>query len=113
MKITFQVEQRKPGWYFAAYEGDKLIATMEALVYGEGCLIHNRVFVWSKSLYREYWLYFQKVREVLRGEGIRFLFTGSGDCDRKLRRYWEMMGFNRFGELTRDGKPVLYAIMEV
>lgn len=94
--------------------GGVLAAELNADVQGEHAILHNRIYLWSKELCREYREMFERVREQLKARGIVLIMVCSDHYTEKMGKYWKMMGFKIFYEVSNThGGTIPCAVMEV
>lgn len=109
--IEMILDQKKSSWIFTAMSGGEVIAELEAIPFEDKAIIHNRIFEWNKTLFREYREMFRDIRGVLKESGISLAVAVSDSYTIKMDRYWRMMGFADFGECVHEGKTYRIAVM--
>jgi hypothetical protein len=113
LSLQMTCEQRKDRWVYSAHLRGVLAATLEAEPHGDKVLIHNRVYLWSKSLLSEYRKLYAAIRSDLKQVGMTLIITGSDRWTPKMEKYWRLMGFKVFGTCDTEAGPIPYAVMEV
>ncbi|KAB0665653.1 hypothetical protein F6V25_07990 [Oryzomonas japonica] len=97
----------------ANYRG-VLAAELTADIDGNNAVLHNRVYLWNKSLCREYQTIYCRVREQLKELGIRLVMVCSDHYTVTMGHYWRMMGFKIFYDVQAPGGITIpCAVMEV
>lgn len=109
-----RAQHTKTEWRWELWLAGVLVADLTATPHGGDVLIHNQVYVWSRERYIQLRRAFAQIREVFRGQGYGLIVTcAEHGHDAKMQRYWELMGFEHFGQITINGATVPYAVMEV
>lgn len=97
----------------AHYQGI-LAAELSAEISGTNAVLHNRIYLWSKTLCRGYVGLYERIREQLKSRGISLVMVCSDRYTDKMGRYWKLMGFKIFYEVSgTDGEKYPAAVMEV
>lgn len=91
-----------------------LAAELSADIEGVNAVLHNRIYLWSKSLCREYVDMYERVRAQLKERGIVLIMVYSDHYTEKMGRYWRLMGFKISYDVTAPGgEKIPCAVMEV
>lgn len=113
MRLDLRLEQTKGQWNYTAYLKGVLAATLEITPHADKVLIHNKVYLWSKTLLMEYRKCYARIRSELKAYGMVLIITCSDRYTAKMGKYWRMMGFKVFGECDTATGQVPFAVMEV
>ena len=82
--------------------------TLSCEISKEGCwFVHLELKKWSKSLYKEYLIFFYKWLHTLNKKGVSAVFVLIPEGDDKLYKFEEMFGFK---EIDRKGGQILMAL---
>ena len=99
--------------WIASYKGI-MAAELTAEITDNNAILHNRVYLWSKSLCREYLGMFVRIREQLRRMGVLLVMVCSDHYTEKMGKYWKLMGFAIRYEVPGTGASrIPCAVMEV
>ena len=91
-----------------------LAAELTADIHGAAAILHNRVYLWNKSLCRAYLHSYSRIRAELAAQGIQLVMVCSDRYTEKMGRYWRLMGFKIFYDVPGpDFQKIPCAVMEV
>lgn len=91
-----------------------LAAELTADIHGAAAILHNRVYLWNKSLCRAYLHSYSRIRTELAAHGIQLIMVCSDRYTEKMGHYWRLMGFKIFYDVPGpDFKKIPCAVMGV
>lgn len=96
---------------------EELISTLTIVIEGDGAELHQEVYKFTPSIYKEMLSAFNDLKEKLKQHyNTKQLIIGVEDKDYsdKLGKYWSMLGFNdRQDSFNLNGKTYIYRKMGV